>query len=303
MNVLVTGGKGFVGTAFCNKIKENFKDISLFAPSSRELDLLDLKNVCKYLKEKEITHIIHLAAKLGGVHLVTNKPLEYLENNLIINYNIVHAAREQKIVRFITLGSSCSYSENVPLPNVETQLWQGYPENTYGICKLVLLEHLEKQNDFEWVYLIPPNIFGPGDHFGEKDAHFIPSTVKKLEDAVASNTDSIVAWGDGSQTRDFVYIDDLVYFLIEAFNNEKYNHCVLNISTGIEISIKDIVSQIMECMGLLGRINVIWDITRPVGSKRKVLSNERLLKLNPNYKFIPFSDGLQKTISEYMEGK
>lgn len=302
INVLVTGGNGFVGSAFCKEFKKIHTGIKVFAPSSRELNLLDYKSVVDFLSINKITHIVHLAARLGGVHLVSNKPLEYLESNLMINYNIVRAARESKIERFITLGSSCSYSEEMPLPNVETQLWHGYPENSYGICKLVLLEHLEKQNEFEWAYLIPPNIFGPGDHFGEKDSHFIPATVKKIEDAVNANKKSIVVWGDGRQTRDFVYIDDLIYFLIQSFDKDKYNHKVLNLSTEIEITIREVVVEIIHDMGLDGKIGIEWDITKPVGSKRKKLSNLNLLKLEPNYKFTSFSDGLKKTISWYTKG-
>lgn len=300
MNILVTGGSGFVGSAFCKYLKESHKSTNIFVPTSKELNLFDLKSIERFLYENEITHIVHLAAKLGGVHLVSNKPLKYFESNLIINYNIVKAAIEQHINRFVTLGSSCSYSEDMPLPNVETQLWHGYPENSYGICKLILLEHLERQNEFEWSYLIPPNILGSGDHFGEKDAHFIPATVKKIEDAIATGQNKIIVWGDGSQTRDFVYIDDIVFFLLEALKNEKFNHAVVNLSTGIETTIKYIVEQIIACMGYSEKIIVEWDSTKPVGSKRKVLSNKKLLELVPGYEFTTFLDGLKMTMTDYM---
>lgn len=299
-NILITGAHGFVGKTLSGRLeKELNSKMNLFTPSSKELDLRNYSDVVNYLKNHEINVVYHLAARLGGVHLVTNKPLEYLESNLIMNYNIVHASLEAGISKFITLGSSCSYAKEPSIPTGEDSLWQGEPENTYGVCKLVMLEHLKNQNMFDYVYFIPPNIYGAGDHFGEADAHFIPATVQKIEKAVKSGNDHIEVWGDGNQTRDFVYINDLIFFLIEAFVSNKYDNVPLNISTGREVTVREAVELIIDNLGYKDRIFVSWAKDKPVGPKRKALNNNKILKLSHGYSFTSFETGIAQTLNEY----
>ena len=294
--ILVTGGHGFVGKALMGALRKNYHDTEIIAPTSKELDLLNSEKTLAFFHEHQIDCVFHLAARLGGVGLVSNKPLEFLESNLLINYNILRASLTSGVKKFITLGSSCSYSVDAPLPNRESDLWHGHPENTYGICKLVLLEHLISQTNMDWAYLIPPNIYGPGDHFGEKDAHFIPATVMKFQNALRENVDEIEVWGDGMQTRDFVYIDDMVYFLISAFENKEYSKKAVNVGTGIEVTIKEVVENIQSVMGLTGKVKINWAPDKPTGGKRKVFCNEALLQIEPNYRFVGIREGLERTL-------
>ena len=203
-------------------------------------------------------------------------------------------------IRFITLGSSCCYAEDAPLPNRESDLWNGRPENTYGICKLVLLEQLIHQRDRNWTYLIPPNIYGPGDHFGDAHAHFIPATVMKFQKAVEDGTNEIEVWGDGSQTRDFVYIDDMVHFLLAAMEDERYTGRPINIGTGKEVSVKDITLAIRDTLGLTNKVAVRWAPDKPTGTTRKALCTNALRELAPNYSFVDIDAGLRKTVMAWV---
>lgn len=297
--ILVTGSHGFVGRALTEALRREMPEKTILAPSSRELNLLDHDATLEYFQKNKIECVFHLAAKLGGVDVMANRSLEFLEKNLVINHNIMCAAIAAGIRKFITLGSSCSYSKDLPLPNHEKDFWNGHPENTYGVCKLVLLEYLRNQNTMDWVYLVPPNIYGPGDHFGEQNAHFIPATVMKLREAAISGSREIEVWGDGTQTRDFVYIDDIVYFLIEAYRNEQYSGRVLNIGTGDEVSIRQVVELIRNILGLSDKVTIRWAMDKPTGTKRKVLSNAELLKLHPQYNFVDIQQGLEKTLQGF----
>lgn len=301
MKILVTGGHGFVGSALIKRLKERYPDMQLLAPSSSELNLLDGKATQDYMDAKTPDCVFHLAARLGGVGLVSNKPLAFLQSNLQINLNLLSAAQNVRggVRRFITLGSSCCYAEDAPLPNRERDLWRGHPENTYGICKLVLLEQLIHQHGTNWTYLIPPNIYGPGDHFGEENAHFIPATVMKLKRAAEEGRREIEVWGDGSQTRDFVYIDDMVHFLLTAFEDEHYSGRPINVGTCAEVSVRQIVEQLLEIMGLSDRIKIRWAPDKPTGTKRKALDNGVLRALAPDYAFVDIAEGLRRTVKAW----
>ena len=249
-----------MGTALTKALCERYPHAQVIAPTSKVLDLLDEQATNEYLKNSMPDVVYHLAARLGGVGLVSGQPLAFLENNLRINLDILQAVEKYAGggIRFITLGSSCCYAEDAPLPNRESDLWNGHPENTYGICKLVLLEQLVHQKNKNWVYLIPPNIYGPGDHFGDAHAHFISATVMKFQKAVEDGTNEIEVWGDGSQTRDFVYIDDMVHFLLAAMEDDRYTGRPVNIGTGKEVSVKDVTLTIRDILGLKDKVAVRW---------------------------------------------
>ena len=300
MKILITGAYGFVGTALRESLCKCYPEEDILTPTSQELNLLDYAQTEKFLHEHPCNCIIHLAAQHGCVSLVSNKPLEILETNLMIDYNIVHAAIKTNVKKFITLGSSCSYSKDAPLPNKEKDIWCGRPENTYGICKLVLLEHLSNQKSMEWVYLIPPNLYGAGDHFGGENMHLIPATVMKFQNATINGRKEIEVWGNGSQTRDFVYIDDIVYFLQTSIEDERYAGSPINIATGVEISVCEIVERIRILMGLSDSISIHWAVDKPTGLEHKVLNNHALRKIAPDYVFTSIEEGLKKTISSWV---
>ena len=301
IRILVTGSHGFVGTVLLEELRKSFPRVELLTPTSKELNLLDYKQTEDFLQTHPVDCIIHLAAQHGCVSLVSNKQLEMLEVNLMINYNIVHAAMRTGIKKFIALGSSCSYSAEASLPCKEEDLWHGYPENTYGVCKLVLLDHLSNQKDMNWVYFVPANLYGARDHFGGENMHIIPATVMKFQDALLNGKEEIEVWGDGSQTRDFIYIDDLVHFLVAALTDERYEKKVLNIGTGVEISVRELVEAIRKEMGAEDKIKIRWAPDKPTGILRKALSNEKLMELSPGYKFVQIDEGLARTIRTFKE--
>ena len=298
MSVLITGANGFFGKNLTNQLSVKYKEKKFLTPSSSELNLLNYECVDKYIKENNVDEIIHLAARMAGIGELTKNPLPYLEQNLILNYNIVHSAIENKIKRFVTLGSSCGYNNSTPLPMEEDSFWNLKPENTYGICKLILLEHLQNQTEMVWTYLVPGNLYGPFDHFGEENAHLIPATILKFEKAIKEKKEYIDVWGDGTQVRDFLYIADAANIICEAFGNEKYNNKILNISVEKGDTVRKIVETIQKIMKL-ENIEIRWDITKPTGISKKVLSNKRFLEIEPNYNFTNIEDGLKKTIEWY----
>lgn len=301
MKILVTGGHGFVGSALTRALREKYPRAKLFVPTSSECNLFNENATRYYVKENKPDFCFHLASRLGGVGLVSNRPLAFLEDNLRINMNLLRGIESAGgVTKLITLGSSCCYSAEAPLPNREADLWKGHPENTYGICKLVLLEELLHQSEGEWVYLIPPNIYGPGDHFGEENAHFIPTTVMKFKRAAEEGAQEIEVWGDGTQTRDFVYIDDMVHFLLSALEDERYVGRPINVGTGVEVSVRETVEYIREIMGLTDRISIRWAPNKPTGTKRKVLNNATLRALAPEYVFTDIEEGLKRTIQAWI---
>lgn len=302
LKIFVSGGRGFLGKSVVEELKKIYGMENIIYPSSRELNLLDLQQLDDYFKKTKFDIVIHLAAKVAGIGDLTNHPLLYLEDNMIINYNIVKISLKYNIKKFITLGSSCGYNNETPLPMMEEEFWNRKPENTYGICKLLLLEHLKAQDVMQWVYLVPANIYGPGDHFGEANAHLIPATVLKFEQAVKNDSDYIDVWGDGTQVRDFIYIDDVVNIMCKSIENMAYQNKAINISTNIGCSVKEIVNSIKEIMGL-SDMEVRWDSSKPTGILKKILSNKKFIGIENDYRFVDINEGLQKTIKWYYVNK
>ncbi|EFM39166.1 NAD dependent epimerase/dehydratase family protein [[Eubacterium] yurii subsp. margaretiae ATCC 43715] len=222
----------------------------------------------------------------------------FFEKNLILNYNIVNISLKYNVKRFITLGSSCSYSRDAIIPTKETELWKGEPENSYGICKLVLLNHLKSQDRMKWVYLIPPNIYGPDDHFDEENSHLIPATFKKFDKALNFRENSIEVWGDGTQIRDFVYVDDIVDILLQTIEDDNFLFKELNLSTNVGVSVREIVEFIRSNLEL-DNIYIRYNPDKPTGALKKILDNSSILKIIPRYKFKEFSDGIMETCLWY----
>lgn len=299
--ILVTGGNGFIGHALTMALRRTYGEDTILAPSSRELNLLDINSVNDYFKVHHIDVVYHIAAKHAGVGSGISQPLYFLETNLMMNFNIVVAARNNGVSKLITFGSSCTYQTGLSHPAREEDLWDQRAENTYGTCKQVFLEHLQAQNSMRWVYLIPPNLYGPGDHFGESGTHFIPATVQKFQTARDLGEDHITVWGDGSQTRDFLYLQDVINILLEANETGEYDCLPVNFSTGRQVTIKQVTELIRQNMHL-ENIHIIWDTDKPVGLRSRELDNALFLRLNPGYRFIQVEDGIRATIEWYLRG-
>lgn len=298
--LLVTGSNGFVGRRFKEWTSRKLSEYHVLFPASSEMNLLDYASTEGYLKRHSVDIVIHMAAIHGGVELSQNQPLKLLEENTAINMNIVKASIQNKVDKFITFGSSCSYGLQSPLPISEDYLWHERPENTYGTAKLVMLEQLRAQNNMKWVYFIPTNIYGSGDHFGAKNMHIIPANILKFEEARRNNKDHIDVWGDGSQIRDFVYVDDIVSLVVESINTNKYDNDIFNVSTNEGVTIKRVIEIIQKVLEAED-IKVQWDSTKPTGILKKVCDNTKLKKVSPNLKFTSIEEGLLLTIREHQE--
>jgi len=299
--ILITGGNGFIGYAMSCALQVDKAKYKVLAPKSAELNLLDAKSVADYFSKNQIDLVCHLAARHAGVGSGINQPLLFLEDNLLINYNIVAAARKNNVKKFVTLGSSCTYQVNLTYPAREADLWDQRAENTYGTCKQILLEHLQAQDTMQWVYLIPPNLYGPGDHFGEGGTHFIPATVQKFQYARDNGQKSITVWGDGSQSRDFLYLRDIIKLLREAIASDKYDGKPVNIATGRQTTIKKATELIQKNL-CFEDIAVNWAPNKPVGLSKRELDNSLFLSINPSYNFVQVEDGIKETIDWYMRG-
>lgn len=298
--VFITGSNGFVGYTLGKMLQKN-PEYNILTPKSSELNLLNTDDVELFFRDNHIDIVYHLAAKHAGVGSGINRPLYFLESNLLMNYNVVASAIKHHVRKFITLGSSCTYQINLTHPAFEEDLWNQRSENTYGTCKQVVLEHLQAQNLMNWVYLIPPNLYGPGDHFGENGAHFIPATVRKFQWAKENGEKSITVWGDGRQSRDFLYLQDIVNVLQEAGRNDKYDCRPINIATGRQVTVQEITELIQKNLHFED-IDIDWDLTKPTGLNKRELNNALFLRLNPDYKFVQIEDGIRETLNWYLQG-
>jgi len=299
--ILVTGGNGFLGKKVVNQLKTmGAKQISITSSQDNDLTLAD--NCKKAVKDIDI--IFHLAAKVGGIGLNREKPGELFFDNLMMGTQLINEARKAGIEKFIALGTICSYPKFAAIPFSEKSIWDGYPEETnaaYGLAKKMLLvqsEAYRQQYDFNSIVVFPTNLYGPGDNFEPDSSHVIPALIKKISDAQKTKSDTITVWGDGTPTRDFLYVDDAAKGIILAA--EKYNSPEpINLGSEQEISIKDLVSLIFKLMDLKGKIK--WDTSKPNGQPRRCVSNERARNL---LEFIPettLENGLKNTIQWYKD--
>ncbi|MFO8052478.1 MAG: GDP-L-fucose synthase [Candidatus Omnitrophota bacterium] len=300
-NITVTGGKGFLGSYVLAELqKNNCKNI--FIPDEKDYDLTNLEAVRQMYKDADPDIVIHLAAKVGGIGANRAKPGEFFYDNAIMGLQLIEEARKNGIQKFVTLGTICCYPKFTPVPFKEENLWDGYPEETnapYGLAKKMLLvqsQSYRAQYDFNSIYLMPVNLYGPRDNFNPQSSHVIPALIKKCIDAKEQGKKEIVVWGSGAPTREFLYAGDAARGIIEA--TKKYNKSdPVNLGAGFEISIKDLVDLIAKLTGFTGKI--IWDKTRPDGQPRRRLDTQ---KADQKFGFkaeMPFEEGLKKTIDWY----
>jgi GDP-L-fucose synthase len=299
--VIVTGGAGFLGRVIVRELKKK-KCPYVFVVRSREFDLRKESAIKRLLKKTKPDIIIHLAAVVGGIGANRENPGKFFYDNLIMGVQLMEQARLSGVKKVVLIGTICAYPKHTRVPFKETDLWNGYPEETnapYGLAKKMLLvqsQAYRQQYGFNSIFLLPVNLYGPGDNFSPSSSHVIPALIKKCMDAKKRGADHIVVWGTGKATREFLYVDDAARAVILAA--EKYNKSEpVNIGTGFEISIKEIARLIAGLTGFKGR--VVWDRTKPDGQPRRRLDVARARTEIGFAAKTKFETGLKKTIQWY----
>ncbi|HQD89077.1 MAG TPA: GDP-L-fucose synthase [Candidatus Pacearchaeota archaeon] len=304
--ILITGANGFLGRHLVKNLIEKRKvpKENLFLPTIQDLDLRKWEDCQKAVKGQDI--VIHLAAKVGGIGLNQEKPGELFYDNIIMGVQLIEAARQAKVEKFTAIGTICAYPKFTPVPFKEENLWNGYPEETnapYGLAKKMLLvqsQAYRKQYGFNSIFLLPVNMYGPGDNFDPKSSHVIAAIVRKVYEAKKEGKDYIEAWGTGKPTREFLYVEDGAEGIILA--TEKYDKSEpVNLGSGMEISIKDLIEMICRLMDFDGEIR--WDTSKPDGQPRRRLDTSRAEKEFGFRAKTDFEEGLKNTINWYIKSQ
>jgi len=298
----VTGGTGFLGTHVVRKLQEQ-QCAAVFAPPHSEYDLRDQEQVIRVYRETKPTLVIHLAAVVGGIGANRERPAEFFYDNLMMGAHLFHEAWRAGIPKFVAIGTICAYPKFTPVPFKEEHLWDGYPEETnapYGLAKKMLLvqsQAYRDQYDYNSIFLLPVNLYGPGDNFDMRSSHVIPALILKCMNALESGAQEIVVWGDGSATREFLYVEDAADAILLA--SERYNSSdPVNLGSGEEISIKDLVHKIADVVGFDGRIT--WDRSKPNGQPRRKLDTSRAAERFGFKATTSFDEGLRRTVASYL---
>jgi GDP-L-fucose synthase len=299
--ILVTGGAGFVGAFLVEQLKEkgvNEEDIRI--PRSKDVDLRRWENCVNAVKDMDM--VIHLAARVGGIGFNRTYPATLFYDNAIMGIQLMEAARQEGVAKFVAVGTVCAYPKYTPVPFKEDDLWNGYPEETnapYGLAKKMLLvqsQAYRQQYGFNSIFLLPVNLYGPGDNFDLESSHVIPALIRKFTEAVQNNKTEVVVWGTGKASREFLYVEDAARAISLAM--EKYNKPEpVNIGAGFEIKIKDLVELIAELTGFKGEI--VWDTSKPDGQPRRCLDVSRAKEEFGFEAKVDFREGLKKTIEWY----
>jgi GDP-L-fucose synthase len=297
---MVTGGAGFLGSALGARLRAAGAEV--FVPRRRDYDLVDAAAAARLYADARPELVFHLAATVGGIGANRASPGRFFYENMLMGVHVVEAARRAGVRKLVIAGTTCSYPGETPLPMRERDLWNGYPEPTnapYGVAKralLVMAQSYRAQYGMNAVYLIPANLYGPGDNFDLDSSHVIPALIRKCVEAVERGDPEIVAWGDGSPTREFLHIRDAARGLMLAA--ERYDGGEpVNLGSGHEISIRELLTSIATLTGFGGRIQ--WDVSRPGGQRRRRLDVSRAEAEFGFVAEVPLQDGLRETIAWY----
>ena len=303
MKILVAGGTGLAGSAIIRELERvNKKVIGI---SSKDINLLDRAKTFSYIKDLGPAVIIDAAAKVGGVGSNNAYPVEFLTQNLQIQSNLMDAAHEAKVEKFLFLGSSCIYPRNCAQPIKEDYLLTGELEQTnsaYAVAKIAgieLIKSYRKEYGHSWISVMPTNLYGPNDNFDLENSHVLPALIRKFVEAKRNNSTEVVLWGSGTPLREFLHVDDLAKAILVCL--EKYDDSQqINIGSGDEISIKDLAVKIANLTGFTG--SIVWDANRPDGTPRKVLDSTKINNLGwkPS---ITLDQGIASTVEWYQENK
>jgi GDP-L-fucose synthase len=300
--VIVTGGAGFLGQVVQKELRANGA-AEIIVPLIEEYDLRDKTAIIRLFTKTRPDVVIHLAAVVGGIGANRENPGKFFYDNLVMGVELMEQARLFDVKKFTAIGTICAYPKFTPVPFKEDDLWGGYPEETnapYGLAKKMLLVQAQayrQQYGFNAIYLLPVNLYGPGDNFAPHSSHVIPALIKKCIDAKRAGEKSITVWGTGKATREFLYVDDAAHGIVTA--TEKYNKPdPVNLGTDSEIPIRDLVALIVELTGFKG--DIVWDAAQPDGQPRRRLDVTRAYKEFGFKAEVPFREGLKRTIDWYV---
>jgi len=303
--IAVTGGAGFLGSFVVEKLRERgVKEI--FVPHSKDYNLVNPEIARQLYADSSPDILIHMAARVGGIGANQANPGRFFYENMAMGLNIIEEARKHGVEKLVIVGTTCAYPKFTPVPFKEKDIWNGYPEETnasYGIAKralLVMAQAYRAQYGLNAIYLIPSNLYGPRDNFDMETSHVIPALIKKCFDAIKTKQKEIVVWGTGKATREFLYVENCAEGILLA--TERYNKSEpINLGTGFEISIKNLVELIVKLTGFKGEI--VWDTSKPDGQPRRCLDTTKAEKEFGFKAKTPFEEGLKKTIDWYREQK
>lgn len=296
--IVVTGGAGFLGAHVLKALSAR-GCTKLFVPRIEEYDLRNERHIARLFEAAAPDIVIHLAATVGGIGANRANPGRFFYDNAIMGIQLIEHARRRRIEKFVCIGTICAYPKITPVPFAESNLWNGYPEETnaaYGLAKKMLLVQLQayrEQYGFNGIYLLPVNLYGPGDNFDLETSHVIPALIRKCLEAIDRSQDEIVVWGSGRPTREFLYVEDAAEGI--ALATERYDESApVNLGSGMEISIADLVALIADLTGFKGRI--VWDAAKPDGQPRRCLDVGRAHELFGFKAHTDFREGLKRTI-------
>jgi GDP-L-fucose synthase len=305
--VIVSGGAGFLGRIVVRALHAR-GCAAVFAPRKSEYDLRDREAIRQLLADtgsegRPVDCIIHLAAHVGGIGANRAYPAEFFYDNLMMGVQLLHESWQVGVPKFVGIGTVCAYPKHAPIPFREEDLWNGYPEETnapYGLAKKMLLvqsQAYRQQYGYNSIFLLPVNLYGPGDNFDLEASHVIPALIRKCVEAKAQGAQQIVAWGDGSPTREFLYVDDAAEGILLA--SERYNDSEpVNLGSSYEISIKELLTLIAKLTGFTGEI--VWDTAKPNGQPRRKLDVQRAAARFGFSSHTALEDGLHHTIDWYL---
>lgn len=300
--ILVTGGSGFLGSRICHLLG----DRPHLAPSSKELNLLDGETTRRFVAQHRVTHVVHAAGFVGGIGLHKAHPGRVAAENLAMGLNVLRAAAGlDHSCHVAVISTVCAYPESAPIPTPEEALYQGYPAADtapYGLAKRELhslAAALSSEFPLTYSYLIPTNLYGPADHFDEAKSHVVPALIRRAHEARVQGHPELVVWGDGSATRDLLYVDDCARGVIAAIDKPSAHGEVINLSSGHEVSVRMLAETITDLVGYQGRLS--WDATKPQGAPRRALDPAKAKRLLGFHIEVPIDEGLRRTVSWYLE--
>ena len=303
--VLVTGGAGFLGSHVVEQLRQRGAR-EVVVPRSRDYDLVDGDAVRRLLTDTRPDVIIHLAAKVGGIGANREHPADFFYDNLMMGVQLMHESWRAGVGKFVAIGTVCAYPKFTPVPFSEEHLWEGYPEETnapYGLAKKMLLVQAQayrEQYGFNAIYLLPVNLYGPGDNFDPASSHVIPALIKKIVEAKEQRHTAVEVWGTGRATREFLYVEDAAEGIVLAA--ERYDGAEpVNLGSGMEISIRELAELIARIVGFDGRL--VFDVSKPDGQPRRALDVSRAEQWFGFRARTPFEAGLRQTIAWYLANR